>query len=953
MLPRLAILALALSTSVFDLSAATAQTLEVGGAFPGEQINITSDADYAGMVIGGNDAGDIGTLIISNGAKVTSTVAYPNAGLTLGGVAGTSGLLRVEGSGTTLTVNETTLIGTDGVGQLQVIDGARLETVRLVIDDPSGGSSLVLRGEGTTWHNAGGGIQVSRGELAVLDGADLTLTETGLYVSGGGSVTISGPGSSYVATIVNPEMGPSFNMDGGEAVFSDGARIVTASGYIGVGNSATPASLTVTGQGTTWDTYSWLYVGGANGGTGDGDGTLVISDGAKVTGRSLGVGMDSDSTGLLVLTGAGSSLSARTIDTVGGNLYVAYAGEGELVVADGASLDVENEIRIAYDTGSSYGRLVVGGREGEEAVGAGAVSARKLVFGDGSNGSIYFNHTDVDYEFDLTVEGSGAIYNKAGQTRLSGDSPDFAGNIFLEGGLLQIDGDYSGAVLNGTAGTLGGTGALNTVNLGAEATHEVAGAAIGTQNVVEGYHNFGTLVVDLDATGSDQIIADRYWVDAQIKLRAGPDLQGSVFERDYILVDQTGSNPGQGSPDVSDLGPFIDGAVSLTGGDGNDLVLHLTRNATSFASIGVTANQRAVAEAADSVPGSAAYNLVALSADEDMARFAYDQLSGEIHADMRAGFVSNSRFVRDTMNQRLMVSGGEAEETGDLGYWPGLDLPFDQVLASPSAEIWGTLYGSRGNFVGDGNATSLDTISTGLLMGIEGADGDWRLGLSAGVGAQSFATGQRSTGDSADLQLGAYAGARFGATGLRLGGNLAAHGIETSRTVTVSASEETLEGRYFGLTGQLFAEVDHEIDLGATRLLPFANASYVGTPTTAFSETGGSMALDAAAGSSNTLLTVLGLRSEADLQLGEKLVTLSGMLGWQHALGDVNGSSSNSFGGSAFTVSGTGIAEDALLFDLGISAELAPNSTVSAGYRSEFSETGRSETLFGRFQQAF
>src|SRR5690606_29763273 len=88
--------------------------------------------------------------------------------------------------------------------------------------------------------------------------------------------------------------------------------------------------------------------------------------------------------------------------------------------------------------------------------------------------------------------------------------------------------------------------------------------------------------------------------------------------------------------------------------------LELSRNDREFASAALTQNQRATANAIESIgfnAGHAAYDAIAqLPDDEALIRSSFDALSGEIHASARTALIEDSRFVRNAANDRVRAA---------------------------------------------------------------------------------------------------------------------------------------------------------------------------------------------------------------------------------------------------------------------------------------------------------
>jgi outer membrane autotransporter protein len=124
-------------------------------------------------------------------------------------------------------------------------------------------------------------------------------------------------------------------------------------------------------------------------------------------------------------------------------------------------------------------------------------------------------------------------------------------------------------------------------------------------------------------------------------------------------------------------------------------------------------------------------------------------------------------------------------------------------------------------------------------------------------------------------------------------------------------------------------------------LEPFANLAYVNVRTDGFTEAGGLAALTGHAGGNSVTFTTLGLHASTDFTVGGVQVFAKETLGWRHAFGDVNPTSTHSFSGDGnpFNVSGISVQPDAAIMTASLGLKLGPNTILSASYDSQFSST--------------
>jgi outer membrane autotransporter protein len=271
--------------------------------------------------------------------------------------------------------------------------------------------------------------------------------------------------------------------------------------------------------------------------------------------------------------------------------------------------------------------------------------------------------------------------------------------------------------------------------------------------------------------------------------------------------------------------------------------------------------------------------------------------------------------------------------------------------------VWGQAFGAFGHVNSDGNAARLDRSSGGFFIGADGPVADhWRFGAFGGYSRSKFdADARNSSGSSDNYHAGVYGGGEWGALGLRYGGAYSWHDIDTARSVAFTGFSDRLTAGYRAGTAQVFGEVGYQLGAGGVRYEPFANLAYVSLRTDGFTEAGGAAALVTSAQTTDTTFTTLGLRAQTTLVASPSQTTLRGMLGWRHAFGDVVPASLLTFaaGGSAFTIAGVPIAEDALVLDAGFDVNLTASTTLGFSYGGQFGSGVTDQSLKANFAVKF
>ena len=145
------------------------------------------------------------------------------------------------------------------------------------------------------------------------------------------------------------------------------------------------------------------------------------------------------------------------------------------------------------------------------------------------------------------------------------------------------------------------------------------------------------------------------------------------------------------------------------------------------------------------------------------------------------------------------------------------------------------------------------------------------------------------------------------------------HQLETTRLVALPSFTDRLKCEQDAQTTQVFGELACRIQLGTTRVEPFADFAHVRVNTDGSTEKGGASALRIASADSGTSFTTLGLRAAPSFSLGSAKLTVRGALGWRHVFGDGRPLSAMQFasGGDSFRIAGTPFARNAAALDAG------------------------------------
>jgi len=559
--------------------------------------------------------------------------------------------------------------------------------------------------------------------------------------------------------------------------------------------------------------------------------------------------------------------------------------------------------------------------------------------------------TDVDLGNPDGTHYKGGLTIAGGQQTLSGKN-DYTGQTQIaKGAALQLtnsgalasdvavdgvfiaNGKASGATVVHSGGLVSGTGHLATLT-----AHNHGSVAPG--------NSIGTLTIDNDLTlenGSRYLAeveagaSDLLQVNGQARLnnggisvlpQAGNNLlvssapAGNILAQRYTVL--TAAQGVTGQFGAADAGLFLTPDLAY---QANSVSLGLQRSATRFADVATTANQRNLATAIERLPAdNPVYQSLLLAPSADLARQAYRQLSGQIHADIASALVNNSRYVRDTLNGRLRQTQGTTDNS---------DIKQDENGA------WVSLLGNWQHASGNDNATGFHDSTFGVLLGADNELADnWRLGLATGYTRTSLHADGASA-DSDNYHLAVYAGKTYDNLNLRAGTAYTWHRVETSRGIGYYGQSDNAKSRYNAGTGQIYAEAAYRINPGWLNLEPFANLAWVNYRSDDMEENGGAAALTADSQSTSATLSTLGMRADKRWETGKNsTVTLRGELGWQHQYNDTERQVGLRFAGTdaTFNTATVAASRDGMVMKAGAEINVTKSVAVSLNYTGLLSQ---------------
>ncbi len=283
-----------------------------------------------------------GTLNLSGGTVVSS------AGSIAAGIDfGSNGAIHLDGPLTRLETLNWAFVGLSGQGNLTVSNGAALNAFRMRVGTDGGSGLVEVEGTGSTIVSTDGTEVGGTGRFVVRDGA--SVNDKSFQIEGDGEsvgeMIVEGSDSLLTATGSGSRIGSSGQgiltiRNGGGAIFR---------GSTSVGDSEGRGSLVIEGAGSSFTNEGSLSVGGS-----DSVGSVVVRDGGLLTTGMVGssveafMGGNIGSFGSIDVVGQGSRWEdIGTGSIVLGTTVGLPNGIGLLRVSDGGVVDLgDSELEV-------------------------------------------------------------------------------------------------------------------------------------------------------------------------------------------------------------------------------------------------------------------------------------------------------------------------------------------------------------------------------------------------------------------------------------------------------------------------------------------------------------------------------------------------------------------------------------------------------------------------------
>jgi len=540
-------------------------------------------------------------------------------------------------------------------------------------------------------------------------------------------------------------------------------------------------------------------------------------------------------------------------------------------------------------------------------------------------------------------------------------------------GIMRVDGTFYGmtggqSLIN--SGELTGSGAILMDVLAANQTNR-------TNNIISPGSEttpYGTLQI----TGSLQLNSS-----SLIKVRVDPSSQavskinitGSAFlagkvlhigtnsmtstdfkdGKSYVFLEASGGFNNTSFEGVSSDFAFLATSLAYTP---TTVSLAIQRKQNRFSDFTNTPNQSAVANSIEGLPTSNALHQFVQGLSSSDVAATLNNLSGESHATWQSGLPMLSAPASTLGTSRLNRNLTAGYRPGAMLASAGGDLPKAAWPTSKALPMWAEVIGQRQSIAGDTNTDSMTQNVYGLFLGADeeiGSNG-WRVGGSFGFTNANGKVNQQNASSKIDsYSASIYTGKRFrhGQNHINFSGGFAYthHNIASERI----AAGDTLTADYNANTSQIFAELGFSSDRYDKKYFePFIGINLSQQRVEGFQETGGIAALTAQKTRKINTSTTLGLRGHKDFTLAKTNARMTGTIGWRHAFGTLNPSTTMAFSGSdAFSVTGVPTARNTVIIGLKTELEMSKTAQVEFGLHGEYGNGTKDSTASAKIRWAF
>ena len=633
----------------------------------------------------------------------------------------------------------------------------------------------------------------------------------------------------------------------------------------------------------------------------------------------------------LDIDGAADQVVISTTNGINGNDYKVQLGGVDL------QTDITSTDTYSYGTVNKKGNDLVATmnlawNHGSTAHGTFNVDPASASFALNVNLADNLNNASHGFGWngkDLTKSGAGTLILN-GQNTYTGETFANNGQLII-GDAMHTNAFIKSDVTVADKALLGGHGSIYGKMVANNGSTVAPGNSVGKLSVGSAHFKSGsTLAIEADKNGIDQlVVSSSLNGDGKLTIDNGAKLTinalGSAWkpEKNYVIVTADGGITGTFT-DVQKDSVFMKHDVIY---NANDIVLNLTRNTISFASVGHTYNQQQTANAVENLGANNDLYDRIVWMDEDQARASFDSLSGEIHASAKAALLNNAQFSRNAIYNHL---NGQAASSTEAG-----------------RELWIDFWGQKGSLDGNANAAKLNNEGWGFLLGTDlYNNGQVRFGVALGYEQNDLKANQRgSKAESEGVHLMAYGQALLDQFELSGGLGYNWQKLDTKRDVSVGDLSARNNAKYDANMFQVFMKGQYNIDMTeVVTVSPYLALAYQYLDTDNFRENGNAHTNLIGNSSTDSLVTTsLGVKTKYQLEnKGELFVDLA----WRHNSKDTFNSNLRFDSGlSTFNVKGASLSKNTGVINVGGTMNVAPATKLSIGYEGEFGSKTSNNSL--------
>jgi len=945
----------------FNLGSTRAVTLvtgPVGSGGSGGTIDTNGyNLGFAGVIsgVGSFTKAGSGTLTLS-GSNTYTGATYINAGtlqLGTGGALPINSGLNVNGGTFDLGGNSQTMSGV--LLNNGAINNGNLTTKKVFIVQ-SGSIGANLLGTATLGKSSSGTVILSgtntyTGGTNIGDGILSVSADNNLGASGG-AITFNG------GTL---QTGASFDLGSTRTVtFNTGGGTVDTNGYnlgfAGVLTGTGPITKTGAGTLTLTPNVADSYIGTVtiSGGTLALNGAFTSSSSYAVNGGSLDLGGFSQNLSAVTLASGAinnGNLTSSSYGVQSGSIGANLLGAGTLTKTGSGTVTLTGTNTYSGGTTVSAGTL-----QGNSSSLQGAIT---------NNANVVFDQASTGTYAGI-MSGTGTLVKQnSGTLNLTGANT-YTGATTINGGRLAVNGSLASAVTVNNGGTLGGNGTVGGIVANSGGT-VAPGNSIGTQTVAGNvtFNAGSTYQVEANAAGQ----ADRINAGGSTTLNPGANVSvvaatGNYQPRTtYTILNSTGGVSGA----FGNAGVNLAYLTPTLSYDANDVFLTLQLNGSTLISAAATPNQLAVADALNSVAGTATGSmntlinqLVVLPASQQQR--ALTTLGGQSTANLPRIQLDTVRVINQQLQSRMNGTGNGGYGLQSSLPYSGIQLAYDPPVSDAPAAYAGTLdaapshgfwlhgIGARGGADGDSNAYGYDYTTGGIAAGIDRDITDqFTLGVSGAYARNNVSFDTVS--DSSHINSGylnLYASYGDGPWHMK---GIAGYGHSryyTKRVIEIGSSTSIANGEADGNEVSAYGEVAYDIPLQSFTLQPVAGLNLGWLKRNSYNESGaGAADLSVDSQTVHTTNSQLGLRIKKEF--GETNVSrtqLEAHALWSHEFSNPDATVSSNFISAptaAFAVDGVTTKRDAAIVGAGIAHEVTRKVSLYADYNAELRGGGQDQ----------